>query len=82
MATNLLIETRALGRAWDEVEEEARQAAKSDPKQQVVVPSPAVTAKWRTMLAPLVEEWETATAGGKEVLAAFRDTLAQVKAGK
>ena len=75
-------ETRALGRAWDEVEEEARQAAKSDPKQQVVVPSPAVTAKWRTMLAPLVEEWETATPGGKEVLAAFRDTLAQVKAGK
>ena len=42
-------QSRALGKAWDEVEEEARQAAKNDPKHTVIVPpSDALTAKWQT----------------------------------
>jgi TRAP-type C4-dicarboxylate transport system substrate-binding protein len=74
------VESRALGKAWDEVEEEARQAAKKDQKHTVVVPSPELTAKWQQEVAPVTDAWVKATPGGDKVLAAFRQTLAEVKA--
>jgi TRAP-type C4-dicarboxylate transport system substrate-binding protein len=75
-------QSRALGKAWDEVEEEARQAAKDDPKHRVVVPSPALTATWQEAVAPVTAAWVKATPGGEKVLAAFQQTLAEVKAGR
>lgn len=75
-------ESRALGKAWDEVEDEARQAAKKDPKHTVVTPSPELTAKWQAAVAPVTDAWVKATPGGDKVLAAFHETLAQVKAGQ
>ena len=75
-------ESRALGKAWDEVENEARQAAKNDPKHTVVTPSPELTAKWQAAVAPVTDAWVKATPGGDKVLAAFHETLAQVKAGQ
>jgi TRAP-type C4-dicarboxylate transport system substrate-binding protein len=75
-------ESRALGKAWDEVEGEARDAAKSDPKHTVFDPPADMTAKWQAEAAPVTASWEQATPGGDKVLAAFRQTLAQVKAGQ
>jgi TRAP-type C4-dicarboxylate transport system substrate-binding protein len=75
-------ESRALGKAWDEVEDEARQAAKKDPKHTVVTPSPELTAKWQAAVAPVTDAWVKATPGGDKVLAAFHETLVQVKAGQ
>jgi TRAP-type C4-dicarboxylate transport system substrate-binding protein len=75
-------ESRALGKAWDEVEDEARQAAKKDPKHTVITPSPELTAKWQAAVAPVTDAWIKATPGGDKVLAAFRETLAKVKAGQ
>ncbi len=74
-------ESRTLGAAWDEVAEEARQAAKSDPKQTVVYPSAEETAKWRQTVAPATAEWINKTPGGDKVLTRFREILAEVKAG-
>lgn len=75
-------ESRALGKAWDEVEGEARDAAKNDPKHTVFVPAAEMTAKWQAATAPVIDAWEQATPGGDKVLAAFKATLAQVKAGQ
>jgi TRAP-type C4-dicarboxylate transport system substrate-binding protein len=75
-------ESRALGKAWDEVAEEARQAVKKDPKHTVVAPSPALTAKWQAAVAPATDAWIKATPGGDKVLAAFQEAFAKVKAGQ
>jgi TRAP-type C4-dicarboxylate transport system substrate-binding protein len=74
--------TRALGKAWDEVAEEARQAAKADPKQTVVYPTPEQTAKWQQIAAPVTAAWTEKTPGGDKVLAKFRAILADLKAGR
>ena len=75
-------ESRALGKAWDEVEEEARLAAKKDPKHTVMTPAPELTAKWQAAVAPVTDAWVKATPGGDKVLAAFHENLARVKAGQ
>jgi TRAP-type transport system periplasmic protein len=74
--------SRTLGAAWDEVAEEARQAAEADPKQQVVYPSAEAVATWQRITAPVSADWVKNTPGGEKVLTAFRTYLAQVKAGK
>ena len=73
--------SRTLGTAWDETAEEARQKAKADPKQQVVYPTDAETAKWQKAVAPVTADWVKNTPGGDKVLAAFHAYLTQVKAG-
>jgi len=75
-------ESRTLGKAWDEVAEEARQAAKKDPKHTVVTPSPEQTAKWQAAVATVTDAWVKATPGGDKILAAFHETLAKVTAGQ
>jgi|SRR5690348_6187259 TRAP-type transport system periplasmic protein len=75
-------ESRALGKAWDEVAEEARQAVKRDPKHSVVTPSAELTAKWQAAVAPVTDAWVKATPGGDKILAAFRETFDKVKAGQ
>lgn len=53
--------SRWLGMTWDEVNDEARDATKADPKHQVVTPSAATTATWRRELAPISAEWAKTT---------------------
>jgi TRAP-type C4-dicarboxylate transport system substrate-binding protein len=74
--------SRTLGLAWDEVADEARKGAESDPKQQVVYPSPEALAKWQQITAPVSADWVKNMPGGDRVLTAFRTYLAQVKAGQ
>lgn len=74
--------SRRLGLAWDEVADEARKAAEVDPKQQVVTPTPDALAKWEKITAPISADWVKNTPGGEKVLIAFRNDLAQIKAGK
>ncbi|HEY3917210.1 MAG TPA: TRAP transporter substrate-binding protein [Stellaceae bacterium] len=76
------VESRVLGRAWDEVADEARKAAEADPKQQVVTPTAAATEKWKALVAPVNADWVKNTPGGEKVLMAFHAYLAQVKAGQ
>jgi TRAP-type transport system periplasmic protein len=75
-------ESRVLGTAWDEVEGEARDAAKKDPKHTLFYPPAAMTATWQAEVAPITDAWVNATPGGDKVLAAFHQILAQVKAGQ
>jgi TRAP-type transport system periplasmic protein len=75
-------ESRTLGAAWDEVANEALQAARADPKQQVVTPTAAQTEKWKQIVAPVTADWIKNTPGGEKVLTVFRTYLAQIKAGK
>lgn len=74
--------SRTLGAAWDEVADEARQAAAADPKQQVVYPTAAATAAWQKITAPVSADWVKNTPGGDKVLTAFHTYLDQVKAGR
>lgn len=75
-------ESRTLGAAWDEVADEARQAAAADPKQQVVDPTADAVARWQQMTAPVSADWVKNTPGGAKVLTAFHTYLEQVKAGQ
>jgi TRAP-type C4-dicarboxylate transport system substrate-binding protein len=74
-------ESRTLGKAWDEVAEEARQLAKSDPKQTVVTPTPEQTVKWKATVQPVTDGWIQKNPAGAKVLARFREILTDVKAG-
>jgi TRAP-type transport system periplasmic protein len=74
--------SRWLGKTWDEVEREARDATKADPKHQVVTPSAATAAKWRHELAPISAAWAKNTPNGAAILAKFHEILAQVKVGE
>ncbi len=73
--------SRTLGAAWDEVADEARENAQADPKQLVVAPSAAATAKWQQIVVPVTADWVKETPGGDKVLTAFHAYLDQVRAG-
>jgi len=75
-------QSRALGKAWDEVETEARNAAKADSKHIVVDPPAELTAKWQKAVTPITANWAETTPGGKALLENFRAVLTEVKAGK
>lgn len=53
-----------------------------DPKRTVTIPDAAQAAAWDKMLAPVVTTWEAKDARNKALLAAMRQELANIRAGK
>ncbi len=74
--------SRQLGKALDELSEEARLKAKAQSGQVDVFATEAQAAKWRELTAPVTAAWVKETPGGEKVLSTFRQILADVKAGK
>lgn len=74
-------QTRVFGRFWDTVDTEARTAVKASAKHTVINLPPEQTAKWRSLVAPVTEEWAKGTPGGERVLSTYRELLAKAKTG-
>ncbi|MGE0734289.1 MAG: TRAP transporter substrate-binding protein [Alphaproteobacteria bacterium] len=53
-----------------------------DPKRTVTIPTAAQTAAWDKMLSPVVTTWEAKDPRNKALLAAMRQELANIRAGK
>jgi TRAP-type C4-dicarboxylate transport system substrate-binding protein len=71
--------TQLMGNNSDTVEAQVRERTKSKPGHTVAELSPAELARWKTMVAPLVDEWVKATPDGAKVLAAYRAELADIR---
>ncbi len=74
--------TRWLGDAIDEDFETNRATAGKMPNHTLVKLSPAERKRWEERLAPVTAEWVKATPNGAAVLAAFREEVAKIRAGK
>jgi TRAP-type C4-dicarboxylate transport system substrate-binding protein len=74
-------QTRLFGQFWDAVDKEARAAVKASGKHTVVELGSEQTAKWRSLVAPITEDWAKTTPGGAKVLATFRELIARANAG-
>ncbi len=75
-------ESRVYGKFWDDVDNEGRDMVKAlGDKHQIVPLPPAIEAKWRAAVAPVIDDWVKTTPDGAKVLAAFRSEIAKVTAG-
>jgi TRAP-type C4-dicarboxylate transport system substrate-binding protein len=75
-------ESRVYGKFWDDVDNEGRDMVKAlGDKHKIVQQDPAIAAKWRKEIEPVIGEWVKTTPDGDKVLAAFREQSAKVKAG-
>jgi TRAP-type C4-dicarboxylate transport system substrate-binding protein len=71
-----------MGRAIDADENAGREAGRAMKDHVLVKLPPAEEARWKERARPVVEEWAKATPDGDKVLAAFREEIAKVRAGK
>jgi TRAP-type C4-dicarboxylate transport system substrate-binding protein len=76
----------ALSRAFGKMSEDRNKALvaewKKDGKRTVAEPGKDDAAAWDKMLAPVVSAWEAKDARNKALLAALKQELAAVRAGK
>ena len=72
--------SRAMGKSGDRQAEFARGRIKSIPGQAVYPLEKNEEARWRELLKPITEEWVKTTPNGTEILAAFRDEMAKLRA--
>jgi TRAP-type C4-dicarboxylate transport system substrate-binding protein len=68
-----------MGNNSDTVEAQVRERTKGKPGHTVAELTPAELARWKKMVAPLVDEWVKATPDGAKVLAAYRAELASLR---
>jgi TRAP-type C4-dicarboxylate transport system substrate-binding protein len=68
-----------MGNNSDIVEAQVRERVKAKPGHTVAELDPAELARWKKMVAPLVEEWVKNTPDGAKVLAAYRAELAALR---
>ncbi len=74
--------SRWLGEAIDGDFEQNRAAARKMPGHMLVKLAPDERKTWEARLAPVTENWVKATPNGAAVLAAFREEIAKIRAGK
>jgi len=68
--------------ADDTMQAIGRDATKAMAGQTIAQLDPKEEARWKEAVAPVTEEWVKATPDGAHVLAAFRDELTAIRAGK
>jgi TRAP-type C4-dicarboxylate transport system substrate-binding protein len=69
-------------KAGDEIESAAREATKAQKGQTVAALSPDEEKRWQAKLQPITDTWIKETPDGAKVLAAFRQEIAAIRAGK
>jgi TRAP-type C4-dicarboxylate transport system substrate-binding protein len=74
--------SRAFGNMSEDRNKELIAEWKKDPKRTVTEPGKADHESWDKMLAPVVAAWEAKDARNKALLAALRQELANIRAGK
>jgi TRAP-type C4-dicarboxylate transport system substrate-binding protein len=77
-------EARRFGAWWDGEKKAGRAdvVARNDAGRQIVQLSPAQDAAWKQRTLAIQEEWAKSVPDGVKVLAAYKEELAKVKAGK
>ena len=77
-------EARKFGAWWDNEKNMGRAdvIARNDAGRQIVQLTPAQAENWKKRTAVIQEEWAKGVPDGAKVLAAYKDELAKVKAGK
>jgi TRAP-type C4-dicarboxylate transport system substrate-binding protein len=76
-------ESRVYGKFWDDVDNEGREMVKAlGNKHHIIEQSPAIAAKWRKAVEPVIDDFVKNTPDGAKVLTAFRAETAKVKAGQ
>lgn len=77
-------EARKFGAWWDNEKNTGRAdvIARNDAGRQIVQLTPAQAENWKKRTAVIQEEWAKGVPDGAKVLAAYKDELAKVKAGK
>jgi len=68
--------------ADDTMEAVGRDATRAMPGQTIASLAPDEEARWKALTAPVTDEWVKATPDGAQVLAAFREEVAALRAGK
>lgn len=76
------VQTRFHGKVWDEQEVSRKTMVQAIGKRQIVQPSATELDAWRTRVNPIIDGWAKSRPNGEKVLAAYREILAQVEAGK
>jgi TRAP-type C4-dicarboxylate transport system substrate-binding protein len=72
---------RRMGEAVNVMEQEGRERVRAMTGHTLAEMAPEEAARWRTRIAPVVEEWEKRTPDGGAVLAAYRAELEKIRAG-
>src|SRR5262249_3152742 len=68
--------------ADDTMQAVGREKTKAMQGQTIAQLDPAEEARWKAAVAPVTDDWVKATPNGTAVLAAFRDELKAIRAGK
>jgi TRAP-type C4-dicarboxylate transport system substrate-binding protein len=71
---------RRLGQVTDRQDRVGHEIARAIPGQTVTKIDPAEQERWRRTVEPVVEEWVSKTKDGKQILAAFREEVAKIRA--
>jgi TRAP-type C4-dicarboxylate transport system substrate-binding protein len=74
--------SRAVGRNFDEESRSQRASITASGKHTIVSLSPAQDAHWRQSIEPVIDAWVASHPGGEKLLAAYRQLLADAKAGR
>jgi TRAP-type C4-dicarboxylate transport system substrate-binding protein len=76
-------QSRKFGAFWDAVNQEGRSLVQSKGEKHTIVKlTQEQAASWRERTTPVVADWVKGTPDGDKVLAAYRELLAAVQAGK
>jgi TRAP-type C4-dicarboxylate transport system substrate-binding protein len=75
-------QSRAFGAYWEAQQSNNRETTKKDAAHTIVTLSPAQDAVWRGHAEAVAAEWAKGVPDGPRILAAYKEILAQVKAGK
>jgi TRAP-type C4-dicarboxylate transport system substrate-binding protein len=73
---------KRVGHLLDETDEEVSAKIGAEQGQTVAALAPDEEARWKARVTPVVEQWAKVTPGGAKVLAAYRETIANVRSGK
>jgi TRAP-type C4-dicarboxylate transport system substrate-binding protein len=76
------MQSRAYGAYWTALADEVRREYAHKPGHTTIRLTPEQTAAWRAKLQGVVDNWARETPGGAKVLAAFKQHLADVQAGR
>ena len=80
--TSGLVFVQRLATADDTMQAVGRDATKAMAGQTIAQLDPAEEARWKEAVAPVTDDWVKSTPDGAHVLAAFRDELKAIRAGK
>jgi len=82
MANSGEAQSRAYGAFWDRVDKAGRDSVDGKPGHKIVTLTPAQSAAWHKKAESAIDKWTARTPNGAAILAAYRQEIATIEAGK